>query len=172
VEHYVLANPGKAPGPDHLTVRLLEAAWPWISDWVLELYRRSLKLRHFPAPFKLARMVFLGKPGKKDYTKVNTSRPISLLSNLGKGLERIIARTLAYRAIASNLVATQQAGAVPGRSATDLIAALIHDCEAARDKKRHRALMLMDIRGGFNAVQHQRLVNRLNQQGWGQEITQ
>lgn len=61
--------------------------------------------------------------------------------------------------------------AVPGRSASDLVAALVHDCEAARAKDRHGALILMDIRGGFNAVQHRRMANRLASQGWGPDIT-
>jgi hypothetical protein len=39
--------------------------------------------------------VVLLKPGKIDRTKVKAYRPIALLSTLGKGLEAIIAQTIA-----------------------------------------------------------------------------
>jgi len=43
VERCVLANPGKAPGHDTFIVGLLEAAWPWILELVLQDYKASVE---------------------------------------------------------------------------------------------------------------------------------
>jgi len=125
-------------------------------------------LLHYLTAFKDVRMVFLGKLGKRDFSWAESFRPISVLPVLGKGLERIVARALSCRVLATGLVNTQQVGAVLRRLAVDLVAGLLHDCEAARYKDRYGALVTMDVRGGFNVVQHNRLVNRLRSQGWGE----
>ena len=66
----------------------------------------------------------IAKPGRRDLTTPRAWRPISLLSCLGKGLERLIARRLAWAAIHHKVLHPQQAGALPKRSATDLVTAL------------------------------------------------
>lgn len=88
-------------------MELLDAVWPLISDWVLTVYQASVRLKHFPAEYKTARVVFLGKPGKKDLAQANAHRPIALLPCLGKGLERLYAKVLSHRALATGLVGTQ-----------------------------------------------------------------
>jgi hypothetical protein len=52
-----------------------------------------------------------------------------MLSVLGKGLERLIARRLAWVATQEKILHPQHFGALPGRSATDLTAAAVHDIE-------------------------------------------
>lgn len=110
--------------------------------------------------------------GRAELARVEAFRPISSLSTVGKGLERLAAKTLAYRTLATGLAKGQQAGAVPGRSATDLVAALLQDCEAGRNKDGYGTLITMDVRVGFNAVMPQRLSNRLRHQGWGDQVVE
>ncbi|HQT72233.1 MAG TPA: reverse transcriptase domain-containing protein, partial [Thiobacillus sp.] len=81
--------------------------------------------------FKEAEVVMIEKPGKRDLSKTRAWRPISLLSCLGKGLERLIARRLAWASIRYGILHPQQIGALPKRSAVDLVAALVHDIETA-----------------------------------------
>ena len=100
----------------------------------------------------------LTKPGRRDLTKINSFRPISLLSCLGKGLERSLARRLAY------------ASALPKRSSLDLVAALVSDIEKALQQKQSAALLLLDVKGAFDAVSHSALLNRLRLQGWPPQI--
>ncbi|KAL9561813.1 hypothetical protein ACKAV7_014075 [Fusarium commune] len=113
-----------------------------------------------------AEVVMIAKPGRRDLTKPRAWRPISLLSCLGKGLERLIARRLAWAAVHYSVLHPQQAGALPKRSATDLVTALVHDIEEAFACKRVATLVTMDIQGAFNTVMCNRLVLRLRKQGW------
>lgn len=50
---------------------------------------------------------------KVDYTQTRSWRPISLLSCLGKGLERLVARRIAHTALTQRVLSPQQIGALP-----------------------------------------------------------
>jgi hypothetical protein len=54
---------------------------------------------------------------------------ITLLSVLGKGIERLIARNMAWIAIHYKVLASPQLGALPLHSAIDLTMCLLHDAE-------------------------------------------
>ncbi|VEN59224.1 unnamed protein product [Callosobruchus maculatus] len=60
-----------------------------ILPWVRVIFRASLVLVHVPAIWREARIVFIPKPGKKDYTAAKSFKPISLTSFLMKTLERM-----------------------------------------------------------------------------------
>ena len=53
----------------------------------------------------------LPKVGKKDKTSVHSWRPIALLSCVSKGLERIIARRIAWTALTNGILSSQHGGA-------------------------------------------------------------
>ncbi|KAJ3455637.1 hypothetical protein MRS44_017119 [Fusarium solani] len=108
----------------------------------------------------------IAKPRHRDLTTPRAWRPVSPLSYLGKGLERLIARRLAWAAIHHKVLHPQQAGALPKRSATDLVTALIHDIEEVFARKKVATLVTMDIQGAFDTVMRNRLVLRLREQGW------
>ena len=57
-------------------------------------------------------------------------------------------------------------GALPGRSATDLAAAVVHDVEESLLRGKVASMLTLDIKGAFDAVLPGRLVQRLKQQGW------
>ncbi|KAL9561228.1 hypothetical protein ACKAV7_014583 [Fusarium commune] len=155
-----------SPGSDNITVKLLEAVWHTIGTHVRRLFERCLTIGHHPKPFKEAEVVMIAKSGRRDLTEPRAWRPISLLSCLGKGLERLIARRLAWAAVHYSVLHPQQAGALPKRSATDLVTALIHDIEEAFARKKVATLVTMDVQGAFDTVMCNRLVLRLREQGW------
>lgn len=62
---------------------------------VYRLSERCFSIGHHPKPFKEAEVVMIAKLGRRDLILLEAWRLISLLSCLGKGLERLIARRLA-----------------------------------------------------------------------------
>lgn len=78
------------PGQDGIPVSLLKLAWPHIGQRVVRLFQDALAVGHHPSPFKTAKVVTIPKPGDRDRTLPGSYRPISLLSTLGKGLERLV----------------------------------------------------------------------------------
>ncbi|CBF84144.1 hypothetical protein AN2724.2 [Aspergillus nidulans FGSC A4] len=108
----------------------------------------------------------------RDYTQLNAWRPISLLSTLGKGLERLLAQQIAVRAIQADVLAPCHFGALPGCSAIDLVQVLVHRVEEAFQQGKDASLLLLDVKGAFDAVIHQRLLSHLRLQGWHKGLLQ
>ena len=65
----------------------------------MTLYRVSVRLGYYSKVFKGSYTVMIPKPRKHNLTDVSSWRPIALLSCLGKGLERLLARKMAYETI-------------------------------------------------------------------------
>ncbi|KAF4332062.1 reverse transcriptase, partial [Fusarium beomiforme] len=90
-QYATLHTGNTSPGSDNITVDLLKAVWYIIGTHVRRLFERCLSVGHHPKPFKEAEVVMIAKPGRRDLTSPRAWRPVSLLSCLGKGLERLIA---------------------------------------------------------------------------------
>lgn len=148
-----------APGADGVSVELLEACCKTIGPCVTQLFRACIQLGTHPSCFKLAEVVLLEKPNR-DPTTVKGWRPIALLSCLGKGLERLLAKRMAHLTITCDVVGHQQFGALPKRSATDLVSCVVHDIEEARSQGWASTFVTLDVQGAFDAVLHNRLVRR------------
>lgn len=153
------------PGADGVSVQLLEACWETIGPYVTQLFRACIQLGTHPSCFKLAEVVLLPKPNR-DPSTVKGWRPIALLSCLGKGLERLLAKRMAHLAVVCDVVGHQQFGALPKRSATDLVSCVVHDIEEARTQGWAATFVTLDVQGAFDAVLHNRLVRRMKTQGW------
>ncbi|RAL67586.1 hypothetical protein DID88_008339 [Monilinia fructigena] len=167
LEQAILKAGNTAPGADEIPTRILQVAWSIIKDFVLLLFRKCLELGHHPECFRLATTAIIPKPNKADYTNPRSYRPIALLSVLGKGLERLVAKKMSWLAIHYKTLASQQFGALPLRSSVDLTTCVTHDIESALKAGQKTTLLLtMDVKGAFDAVLPGRLINRLREQGW------
>lgn len=165
--HTAIANPkNSTPGKDGITTSILRLAWSSLGPTISTLYRHCLDQGWHPTPFRDASLVALPKPGKRDRSSPRAYRLISLLAVLGKGLERLLARRMAWIAIKYKILHPQQFGALPLRSATDLAASLIHDVEEAWSRGLKASMLTLDVQGAFDAVLPGRLIRRLQEQGW------
>jgi ribonuclease HI len=165
VQDSVLRTKSTTPGGDRVTAGALRLAWPLIGRLVGTLFQKCLELGYHPLPFRTATLVVIPKE-KPDKSCPRSYRLIALLSVLGKGLERLVARRLAWVAVTEGVLHPQHFGALPGRSATDLAAAVVHDIEEAWARKKVVTMLTLDVKGAFDAVLPGRLVQRLRQQGW------
>ena len=106
-----------APGEDTSTTSDCRAVWPELGPILRALYRRCVQLAYVPKPWRRAEVVEIPKPGKPAQARKSPKgwRPVSLISVPAKGL-----------------FGPLQAGAVPNRSATDLLAALVYTAEAGK----------------------------------------
>lgn len=57
-------------------------------------------------------------------------------------------------------------GALPKRSAMDLVASFAHDVEIARSKGHRVTMVTLDVQGAFDALLRNRLLYRMREQGW------
>lgn len=138
-----------AAGTDGITVPILKAVWDQIGGRVTELFNEALERGDHP--FKECEVVLLPK-AERDPKKEKGWRPIALLSVLGKGLERAVAKRLGETGIEKGWFGPLQAGGIPGRSAVDLARVLTHLVEKKHVNKEYTAIVLMDVKGAFNAA--------------------
>jgi len=172
VERSTIKVSSTAPGTDGVTVRLLRACWPTVKNRIHGIYSKCLELSYFPQAWKQGEVAMTPKVGKKDRSSVRSWRPIALLSCLGKGLERIIAKRLAWTAMTNGIISPQHGGALPKRSAMDLIAAFTHDVEQAFARGQHVTMVTLDVQGAFDALLKNKLLHRMKGQGWRTETLQ
>ena len=144
----VLQTPSTAPGTDCIPTGVLRICWPEIRQHVTALFQGCLDTSFHPRCFWTAVLIPLLKPGR-DHSLPRSYGLISLLSVLGKALERLFARRFAHQAIASDITPPQYFGALPLRSAADLT-----------------ALLTLDVKGAFDAILPRQLLHRLLEQGW------
>jgi hypothetical protein len=155
------SNPKKAAGVDGLSFKVWQELWPVIQTKVLALYQASYQLAHTPQSWRVARIITLQKPGKKDYTIPKAFRPISLLPTISKGLEAVIAARLSYLAEEYGLLPKNHFGARPKRSAEQALNVLVERIYEAWRGKRTLSLVSFDVQGAFNGVHSSVLSRRL-----------
>ncbi|KAI0998616.1 hypothetical protein K3495_g9581 [Podosphaera aphanis] len=164
----ILGAGNTAPGEDEIPTAILKKIWSLIGSPVTNLFRSCLNVGFHPTCFKKAILVMVSKPNKLDKSNPRSFRPIALLSVLGKGLERLVARRLSWVVINGKVLASQQFGATPLRSATDLTTCLVYDVETALNSKLTASVLTLDVKGAFDGILPGRLVRRLREQGWSQ----
>lgn len=166
VEKSTIGVSSTSPGPDMITVRLLRACWGAVKHQLTDLFNKCLEHSFFPDTWKAAEVAMIPKVGKKERWLPRAWRPIALLSCVSKGFERIVAKRIAWTALAHGVLSPQHGGALPKRSAMDLVASLTHDLELALESGYQATVVTMDVMGAFDALLRNRLLLRMIYQGW------
>lgn len=115
VEKHTIGDTSTSPGADGITVSLLKECWPCIEKYIHALFNVCLRLGYFPEQWRRAEVAMIPKVGKKDRTSPRSWRPIALLSCVGKGLERLVAKRMAWISQSKKVLSPQHGGALPKR---------------------------------------------------------
>ena len=166
VERKVFATSGwKAPGDDGLPAAVWKQIWPVVKHRVLQLFQTSLAAGILPTQWRHARIIPLKKPEKGKYTTAKAWRPISLLATLGKILESVVAERVSYAAETFGLLPANHFGARKQRSAEQALLVLQECIYKAWRSRKVLSLISFDIKGAYNGVCKERLLQRLQARG-------
>jgi hypothetical protein len=164
-----LAN-HSAPGQSGHTWTLVKWAWEADANRLVDLLAECLKAGFHPRQWKEAVVCVIPKPNRADYTLAKNFRPISLLECLGKLLEKLVAK-LIYRDMSNHaLVPTTQFGGRNASSTLDAGLTLVHDVQSAHQAGLKCGLLLFDIQGFFDNINHKRLVKVFSDLGFAPEL--
>jgi ribonuclease HI/endonuclease/exonuclease/phosphatase family metal-dependent hydrolase len=166
VEQAMLHAKNTAPGEDEIAPNVYKRAWPFVGELITRFFQVCLRRGYHPKPFRSARICVINKTGNRDRHSPRSYRLISLLSVLGKGLERIVARRLSWVATTKRIIPKRYYGAVPVRSASDLLTDFMDEVETKQAAGHAVSALTIDIKGAFDAVLPGRLVQRLYDQRW------
>ncbi|RBQ84877.1 hypothetical protein VDGD_04845 [Verticillium dahliae] len=158
-------KPWKAPGADGLPLMAWRQVWPVVRHRVLKLFRKTVEEGALPHQWRHAKIVPLKKPGKGDYTIAKAWRPISLLSTLGKVLEAVIAERISYAVEEFGLLPSNHFGARKRRSAEQALMLLQEHIFKAWRGRQVVSLVSFDVKGAYNGVYKDRLLQRLAARG-------
>jgi len=115
----------KAPGLDKLSFGAIRLLWKWDKERIVRLTKAAIRTGRHPAVWKRASAVVIRKPGKDYYTQLKGYRSISLLSCMGKVVEKVVAEQLSEEAERRGLLSDGQFGSRNGRSAIDAAAIMV-----------------------------------------------
>nr|KAG5699230.1 hypothetical protein BaRGS_012751 [Batillaria attramentaria] len=118
---------------------------------LLELFNQSWKTGIFPSAWKEATIIPIRKK-EKDPAKKTSYRPISLLSCLGKTLERMINKRLMWHLESNNLITKEQTAFRKNRSTEDQLVYLAQSIENAFQEKKKVVATFIDLSKAFDKV--------------------
>ena len=81
---------GKAVGPDGIGLHTIKNLGKGMLNIVCKLYDAAIVSGYTPQIWRQSKVIFIPKPGKKDYAQAKSFRPISLTPFLFKTLERLL----------------------------------------------------------------------------------
>ena len=153
----------KATGPDSISHRMLKETSQTVCNPLRIIFNRSIQEQKYPDTWKLANVMPLFKKGEKH--KVSNYRPISLISCVGKVLERIVFKYLYNYLNENNLIYKYQSGFLPGHSTVYQLIDIYNQICKAIDDRQSTCLVFCDISKAFDRVWHKGLVFKLKQYG-------
>lgn len=152
-------NISKASGPDLINPRLLKEAADQLSLPLSIFFNRRIQEGRFPLSWKLANVIPVYK--KDDRNMLNNYRPISLLSNVGKTMERCTHKHIYNYCICYQVLTPLQSGFIRGDSTTYQLMDIYNSFIEAVDSGKEVRLVFCDISKAFDRVWHQGLLHKL-----------
>ena len=154
---------GKASGPDAINNRILKELAKPLSFALSDLFNASLIKGKIPALWKQANVTPIHK--KNDPSDITNYRPISLLSTVGKVLEKNVHKYVFKFLMDHEVLTTLQSGFISGDSTVNQLVDIYNSfCKALAEGKEVRAIFC-DISKAFDRVWHKGLLYKLQTVG-------
>ncbi|KAF2896608.1 hypothetical protein ILUMI_09568 [Ignelater luminosus] len=160
----------KTPGEDGIHGVILKALAPTLADYLRRLYGDCLTLGCYPVAWKMGKLVTILKSPDKDPADAKSLRPITLLSELGKILDRLIRAKITEELGEEHLHQSQQYGFRKSRSTTQAIQQLLN--LITTNEHKYVVALAIDISGAFDNLWWPVTILRASAMGLPEKLVQ
>ena len=156
-------NPNKSAGEDGMHPRVLKECADQLAYPVHKLFCMSLTSGTLPNSWKRATVT----PIHKDEDRANAEnyRPISITSQIGKVLEKIVRKNIMAHLNENNLLSKHQHGFCEGKSCLTNLLEALEDITSMIDDGLPVDGVFLDFKKAFDKVSHERLLFKVHQMG-------
>ena len=151
-------------GEDQVTNTLLKNLPSSIIRELQSLYNQSFATGVVPESWKHSTVIPILKP-EKPREELTSYRPISLLSCVGKTMERVLQRRLEYVAETRQSLKPNQYGFRRGYSTIDVLRKVEHNIRQALGSNEMTLVIYIDLKSAFDKVWPEGLIYKLIQLG-------
>ncbi|ETO12526.1 hypothetical protein RFI_24849 [Reticulomyxa filosa] len=141
----------KSQGPDNIHNLMLKNGGQSLINSLVLLFGWSYKIGYFPKAWKIANIVAIPKPDR-DPTICKNYRPISLLSCVGKLMERIITMRLTKYLNENQMLHQSQAGFQSWHNTSELLLRISESIHTSFDKNGVTYAAMLDISAAYDSV--------------------
>ena len=156
-------NPRKALGPNSIPTDILFLLKKDISHPLSIIFNISFSTGTYPEILKLAKTIPIYKKGSKVST--GNYRPISLLSNINKILEKLMFNRVYKFLEDQKCIYNLQFGFRKKHSTNHALIEITESIRKALDNNRYACGIFIDLQKAFDTVNHTILINKLNYYG-------
>jgi hypothetical protein len=163
-------GPQKAAGPDGLKPICLKNLDKNSLERLVVLYQASLALGYVPRCWRETKVIFIPKPGKDDYSKAKSFRPISLSSFLLKALERVVLNEVEREYLEINPINPNQHGFCKGSSCDSALSNMVNGIEKSVCRNQFALGIFLDISGAFDNLDPEAALRGMKAKGISKPI--
>ena len=153
----------KSTGLDKIAGRMIKNTACSVTPVVTAIFNQSISKGKFPTEWKKARITPV--PKSNDHSLVENFCPISILSMLGKELERIVYIWLLQEITNRHPISDIQWGFSQGKSTVSALLAVINNWHQSLEAKMDVCAVFLDLKKAFDSVPHRLLLLKLSSLG-------
>ena len=143
----------KAAGTDGIPPCVLKNLGPIALNRLRCMFQASYLLGYVPTCWREARIIFIPKMGKTDYSQPRSFRPITLSSFVMKTMERVVLWHLNDTTLKENPLSKNQHAFRRGHSTESALSNMVEQIEHALARDKFALGVFLDIQGAFDNVQ-------------------